>query len=186
MPYTFPMMHMNLTYVKQNFNNSILNGVHVMPAKDITSDGTGSFSMDRRSYSETAHTPSLTEIQTKRWYGGANRDASQIAANRRMHEIGMGSLNANGGDMSFMSNREKNTVNDALVRVRGAGYVVPPKVTHKKTNAPVAHWQPIRTMNPIKNMTPVSRSHRYIRYYQLPIGPRPPGLSRDKLSVGHM
>ena len=189
MPTNLPAMHMNLTYVKQNRNNAVLHGVKAMPAKDITSDGTGSFAIDRHAFAETVHPKraSLIELNSKRWYGGqANRDASQTAANRRVYQIGLGSMNAAAGNFSFTSHTEKNTVKDALARVRGGGYVAPPKVTHKKTNAPVAHWQPLRTMNPIKDMTPSSKSHRYLKQFKLPIGPRPPGWSREHLSYGTM
>jgi hypothetical protein len=184
MPTSVPAMHMNLTYVKQNINNAVLQGVKAMPAKDITSDGTGSFAINRHAFAETVDP---TQTPHKRWYGGqANRDASQTATQRRVYQIGLGSMNAAAGNFSFTSHTEKNTVNDALARVRGSGSVVPPKVTHKKTNAPVAHWQPLRTMNPIKDMTPPSKSHRYLKHFKLPIGPRPPGWSREHLSHGTM
>lgn len=150
-------MHMHLTYVKQNINNAVLKGVHAMPTKDSTSDGTGSFAMGRYTFIETAQKPSTA---VKPWYGETNRDASQIAANRRVSQIGLGSLNSNGEDFSFTSSNEKNTIKDALARVRGSGYVAPPKSTHAKTNAPVPYWRPQRTTYPIKDMTPVSKSHR--------------------------
>jgi hypothetical protein len=150
-------MQMHLTYVKQNINNAVLKGVHAMPSKDITSDGANSFAIGRYTFLETAQKSSP---ETKRWYGESNRDASQIVANRRVAHIGMGSLNSNGGDMSFTSNNETNTIHDALARVRGSGYVAPPKSTHKVTNAPVPYWRPQRTTYPIKDMTPVSRSHK--------------------------
>jgi hypothetical protein len=120
-------------YSIQDINNAVLSGVKSMPAKDINSDGTNDFSIARRAYAETiTETPNtVTQNLAKKWYGSSNRDASQIAANRRIREIGVGSLNANANAMSFMSKSEQNSRIDALARVRGGGAVVPPKCTNR-------------------------------------------------------
>ena len=102
-----------------------------MPQKDITSDGTSTFAGARHEYFQTVPaTPNtVSENSAKRWFG--NRDASQVAANRRIREIGVGSMNASNGPMAFVSKNDRNSRIDALARVRGGGAVVPPKVRHR-------------------------------------------------------
>lgn len=111
-------------------NNGVASGQKAMPMKDSTSDGTASFSIDRHNYSDALNVQTVSEIQSKKWIGG-NRDASQVVANRRVASVGVGSLNASGNSMSFVSNANRSVVDQALTRVRGGGYVVPPKVTKK-------------------------------------------------------
>jgi len=108
-------------------NNGALSGQKAMPQKDFTSDNQSSFEMSRRTYVETLPSVKNTVSQTlqKKWYG--NRDASQIVANRRTNQVGIGSLNASRGLMSFTTYKEVNTVNDALTRVRAGGAVSPAK-----------------------------------------------------------
>lgn len=69
----------------------------------------------------------------KKWIGG-NRDASQVARNRRVNAVGNGSFNAGGQPFSFKTNRDVNVTRDALTRVRGGGYVVPKKITQQYLN----------------------------------------------------
>jgi hypothetical protein len=109
-------------------NNGIATAPKGMPFKDSTSDGDSSFAIGRRTYVET-QTKKPTESQKieKKWYG--NRDASQIVANRRIDQVGVGSLNTNGGDMSFKTTRDVNVTHRALSQARSGGAIVPPKVT---------------------------------------------------------
>ena len=123
-----PLIYRSM-FAINNINNGTLSAVKAMPQKDITSDGNSSFAMDRQYYVDTGN-----PAPNKKWYG--NRDASQIATNRRVREIGLGSLNSKKALTSFTTYKSVNTVQDALTRVRAGGAVVPPKVTHKKTNAP--------------------------------------------------
>jgi len=111
-------------------NNGIASGQKAMPLKDSTSDGTASFSLDRHHYSDALNVQTVAEIQRKKWMGG-NRDASQVVANRRVASMGVGSLNASGNSMNFVSNTNRSTIDQALARVRGGGYMVPPKVSKK-------------------------------------------------------
>jgi hypothetical protein len=101
-----------------------------MPIKDITSDGTSTFSTSRRAYMRMLQPDTATSLNnvnpTKKWVGGS-RDASQATTHRRIATIGNGSLNANGAQMSFMTMRDVNTVNDARNRVRAGGSTVPAK-----------------------------------------------------------
>ena len=133
----------------QNINNGMLKGPKVMPQKDSTSDGNSSFEMGRKTYVETYVKPVAPAItthlsQNKKWYG--NRDASQIVANRRNTEIGLGSLNASGNPMSFTTFKDVNTVNNALTRVRAGGAVAPPKKNANKNNAPTPTFLPARPL----------------------------------------
>jgi hypothetical protein len=125
-------------------NNGIASGQKAMPMKDSTSDGTSSFSLDRHNYSEALNVQTVSEIQHKKWIGG-NRDASQVATNRRVANVGVGSLNASAGNrrvanvgvgslnasagnLKFVSNSDRSVVDNALIRVRAGGAVVPRKV----------------------------------------------------------
>jgi hypothetical protein len=128
-----------LRYNKTIGNNGILVGQKAMPQKDITSDGTNTFSMNRQNYMETFSTTAITNAQKnkKKFYG--NRDASQIVANRRVEQIANGSLNSGAAPISFTTVTDRNVERQALHRMRSAGSSVPAKVTNKYSNAPVFH-----------------------------------------------
>ena len=128
-----------LRYNKTIGNNGILKGQKAMPQKDITSDGTSTFSMNRQNYMETFSTASTTNAQKnkKKFYG--NRDASQVVANRRVDQIANGSLNNASTSISFTSVSDRNVERQALHRMRSAGSSVPAKVTNKYSDAPVFH-----------------------------------------------
>ncbi len=104
-------------------NNGILNSVKAMPMKDITSDGGSSFAMSRIGYVRALPTNTV-----KKWYG--NRDASQITINRRISEIGLGSLNATASPMSYKTTVDTNSARQALNRVRSGGAVKKTKIPH--------------------------------------------------------
>jgi hypothetical protein len=125
----------------QDINNNRLSVQKAMPLKNITSDNNSTFAMYRKTYVETYSSQSM--LATKKWYG--NRDASQVTTNRRNEQVGVGSLNANSLPMSFNSNVEKNTVNDALRRVRGGGAVAPIKKNFSKsaTYVPSPSFAPV-------------------------------------------
>jgi hypothetical protein len=115
--------------VRTAINNGTLSSLKAMPQKDITSDGTSSFSINRKNYYETyAPAPSNDVWKQKKFIGG-NRDASSIVAKRRATEIGTVSLNANSQPLSFTTTRDINTTNNALRRVRAGGSYVPPRKT---------------------------------------------------------
>jgi hypothetical protein len=155
--------------VIQILNNGQLSGVRAMPQKDSTSDSESTFEMNRVVYSRTLPTNSTNTTSTsttynwqarrnvqqvtsipnntttnymngKKWYG--NRDASQVTTNRRTSEVGIGSLNATNGPMSFESHANYNTTRDALRRVRAGGAVAPAKKGANRNNAPVPGFSP--------------------------------------------
>jgi hypothetical protein len=132
----------------QPANNAVLSGTKAMPIKDSTSDGTAGFAISRHEYAETQP----TILQQKKWYG--SRDASDVISRRRVKEIGVGSLNAQTGAMAFMNKNDKNSRVDALARVRGGGYVVPPKSRHRtnQSGAPV--------ITPAPNVPVIRTEHR--------------------------
>jgi len=153
-----------------NLNRNTLSGRGAMPVKDSTSDGTNSFSMDRRNYQRTLDpnpatntiNPNIRSLSQnpfgmfggqqrmffsqskkqntiagegpryqgqKKWMGGSGgRDASQIAAKRRVNSVGNGSLNASNGQLAFMSRFNPNTNREALIHVRDQGPSVQTKV----------------------------------------------------------
>lgn len=125
-------------------NNGALNGIKAMPQKDSTSDGHSTFAMGRQRFVNTysTDTPTIPQQNHKKWIGG-NRDASQVAVNRKNTQIGTGSVNASGNLMSFTTYKDVNTVNNALTRVRAGGYMVPPKVRANLNNAPTPSFSPV-------------------------------------------
>ncbi len=141
------------SYQLNNTNNGLLSGAKAMPLKDLNSDSTGSFSADRRAYANilsASNSHNSEQYVQKKWIGGS-RDASDVAARRRIAAAGSG-LNAAGGAFSFTSKTEKNTRIEALNRCRNQGKCVPPKVTHSShcNNVPTPIWQPhnlVRTEN---------------------------------------
>ena len=109
-------------------NNGILTGTRTMPAKDGVADGNSVFSMSRRSFMRVM--PLTTETNTiqqkKKWFG--NKDASQVTANARVSQVGIGTT---GSPQAFKSSAETNSERQALNRVRGGGRAVAPmKNTH--------------------------------------------------------
>ena len=127
-----------------NLNNGILQNVNAMPMKDSTSDNTSTFSMGRLNYVSSFTTQSSAQNPQKKWIGG-NRDASQTTTNRRVGAIGLGSMTS--APNSFVSNSSKNTVNDALRRVRGGGAVAPPKKAASPSIHPTPHFPPATNKN---------------------------------------
>jgi hypothetical protein len=165
----------------QAINNNQLTAIKAMPIKNLNSDNNSTFSMYRKTYVETYDNTAnplpnkvpfydqrtrgtgfqTTSVATKKWYG--NRDASQVTTNRRNNEVGAGSLNANGQSMSFNSNIEKNTVNDALRRVRGGGAVAPKKknVSASATYVPTPAYAPVSTISTTKPIFGIKSPYIY-------------------------
>lgn len=114
-------------YKLRQINNGVLNMMKAMPQKELNSDNTNSFSMNRELYSHTIN-GNLNVGNNKKWYGNSsNRDASSIARSRRINEIGNGGLNAKENPMSFTNGGNDNDVKRALNRVRNKGYTTPLK-----------------------------------------------------------
>ena len=126
--------------------------------KDLTSDNNASFEMNRRLF-QKAYIPKnnfavkqqgATVIQRetlglsnnqvvidgpktfyqKKWIGG-NRDASQVAKNRRVNASGAVMSNVNNAPTSFKDVVDTNTARDALRRVRGGGAANVPQISAK-------------------------------------------------------
>lgn len=123
-----------------DINNAKITAIKAMPQKDFTSDGTDNFAITRNEYVKTLP---RTAFQTpapanyKKWYGNSSsRDASSLIREKQIHEIGVGSLNATNVPFSFTSKIEKNTVNDALRRVRAGGSVAPAKKVYANPLGP--------------------------------------------------
>ena len=144
-------------FAKEDINNATLTAVKAMPIKDSTSDGTDHFAIARNEYVKTLpRTAYLQPTQTnvlnknqKKWYGNStSRDSSTFTHSKEIHELGAGSLNANNAPFSFTSSIEKNTVNDALRRVRSGGTVAPIKKQYAKPLGPTPHFQVGKLMRP--------------------------------------
>jgi hypothetical protein len=153
-------------------NNAVLSGMKAMPIKDSTGDGTAGFAISRHEYAETQTSIPIPVLQQKKWFG--SRDASDVISRRRVTEIGVGSLNAKQGAMAFMNKNDNNSRVDALARVRGGGYVVPPK-SRNRTNQSGA---PLITPRP--NVPVVRTEHRIasIPTYKPPGKPYAPFIVR--------
>ena len=137
--------------------NGILNCRYAMPQKDSTTDAENSFAMGRHQYVNTLGYKTNTTIAVqnhKKWMG--NRDASQVTRNRRVSEIGVGSLNASLKPFAFTTSRDVNTVNDALRRTRGGGAVAPPKKNASKHCVIAPNRFPkIPPKDPVNNCLPI-------------------------------
>lgn len=142
----------------QNINNSVLSGEFAMPVADINMGRNNDFAMNRQLYVNKTYSSPASD---KKWVGVSNRDSSSFTSRRKAREIGNGTVNTTGGKISFVSNQEQNTRIEALARVRGGGYVVPPKVrnSHHYTNSPNVIASPIKYMK--KNVLPPSTSRLY-------------------------
>ena len=134
-----------------NINNGTLKSSKAMPQKDITSVNESSFELGRKTYIETYTGDNNVKLLNngKKWFG--NRDASQVTSNRRNTQIGVGSLNAKKGNMSFTTYKDVNVVNDALRRVRAGGSVAPAKKDANKNNAPTPSF-PSKAREPRNNL----------------------------------
>ena len=154
---------MNNQPIITELNNGVLNSMHAMPLKDITSNNESGFSMSRRLFfrsSIVANNPDFSVQQQgttviereslalsnkvvidgkktalqKKWIGG-NRDASsRLLRSKVMNTAHL--LANNTGPTSFKNGNDKNAVNDAITRVRSSGYRVPPSVTQKNVLPP--------------------------------------------------
>jgi hypothetical protein len=125
--------------------NGISKSIKGMPQKDFTSDAENSFAMDRSQYVNTLGYKTNTSIPVqnhKKWLG--NRDASQVTTNRRIAEVGVGTLNANNVPFAFNSTRDVNTVNDAIRRTRCGGAVAPKKKNACKISPIPLHFPPAK------------------------------------------
>ena len=125
----------------KNINNGVLSSRRAMPLKGISSDNAHSFAKGRMLFSRTHEDKPTTEKgilqdNKNKLIGVANRDASQVARNRRVNNIANGTLNASQKKLAFTNGNEVNTVRTALHRTRSGGARVPAKVFHKYTGAP--------------------------------------------------
>ena len=136
-------------FIKQNINNGTLSAIKSMPQKDSTSDGSSTFEMGRKVYVNNSNV-SVPLITNKKWLG--NRDASQVATNRRNTAIGIGSVNAANQPISFTTKNDINVRSDALARVRGGGAVAPAKKGANQNNAPTPSFAPAASSNLLKSM----------------------------------
>ena len=129
------------TPIINNINNGVLSSRRAMPLKGISSDNTNSFAKGRMLFTRTYQDKPATEKDIlqdskNKLIGVANRDASQVARNRRVNNIANGTLNASQKKTAFTNGNEPNTVRNALHRTRSGGSRVPAKVFHKYTGAP--------------------------------------------------
>ncbi len=119
----------------QNINNNILSGRMCMPLKGLNSAGDSLFSQGRQQYYR-AHSSipvtNATQIH-KKWF--RDQSSSSVTQRRQYDAIAQGSLNFGETPMHLSAGVEKNTVNDALRRVRSSGYVTTKKVRAKPANA---------------------------------------------------
>ncbi len=108
--------------ITTQINNGILSFAKCSPFKDINSDSSSFFAMGRVAYTNTYQ--SSTNDQSvkihKKWFG--NKDASQVTKNKRLNQIGSGSLNLNGKPTSDKNIKDENVVYNALIRTRNMGY----------------------------------------------------------------
>ena len=125
--------------IRTEINNGILKANRAMPQKNITSDNTSTFSVDRHNYIESSiNTTTVKQNAQKKWIGG-NRDASNVISRLRVNSVGNGTLNASKKPISFNTVSDTNTERQAYHRVRSGGSTVPAKCTNNYKNAPIFH-----------------------------------------------
>ena len=123
------------TPIIRTLNNSITYAKYGSPMKDLTSDNTMFFAMNRYRYIRTKYTSNVdqNEIkQQKKWYG--NNDNSRLAREsnyQRRLDFPNNEFNIQGRAMSNTNNYEKNYVERSIKRTRAGGARVPLKVTQK-------------------------------------------------------
>ena len=116
----------------RQLNNGILSSQKAMPFKDENVNGDSNFTLARHEYDKTIKQDkpfTLEQLHKKKFMG--NRDSSAVTASRRVSNIGRNTTNFEKLPLQLSAKETTNTVNDALTRVRGGGYVVPKKVTQK-------------------------------------------------------
>jgi len=146
--------------ILNDINNAKSTARMAMPIKDITSDGTASFELNRKLFIKSYINP-LTNpntagnatigrsalglnsnqvvingpavAQQKKWIGG-NRDASQTAMRRRVQQSGKVIANVNKQPVSFVSDKDNNVTRQALSRVRGGGAANVPRASAHMNN----------------------------------------------------
>jgi len=109
--------------------NGVMYVPYGMPFKEETANGDSNFSLGRQIYYQTTRanasfTPQI--MQQKKWIGGC-RDASQRITDARTNAVGLGSINFNGGPISFKNVVDHNTERNARQRARSGGAVAPLK-----------------------------------------------------------
>lgn len=151
---------MNNKPIITELNNGIIKANNAMPMKDITSVNEASFSMSRKLFNKSFVPNPLFNVKStsssviqreslalsnkvvidgkktplqKKWIGG-NRDASSVTSNRKIQNSG--AISSSNNQVSFKNIKDNNTEREALIRLRGSGYRVPPKVTQKNVLAP--------------------------------------------------
>ena len=149
-----PQLQITHTPAYQTIMNGICVSQNGMPQKDSTSDGDSSFAMGRQDYKKMYSNGENKVNGNKKWYG--NRDASQVATNRRITEIGRGSFNPEGSKMCFQTKNDINVRRNALIRTRSSGYVTTPKVRANQHNAPTPSW-PVAPLIRTDNRAPVAQ-----------------------------
>lgn len=139
--------------VLRDINNSRLQTRMAMPKKDLTSDGTASFELNRKLFIKSYVYPDTNNYNSttakierealglngqqasimgaanklqKKWIGG-NRDASSITKARRIKESGKVISNLQNNPISFVKGNDMNLIAHAKARVRGGGAANVPK-----------------------------------------------------------
>jgi hypothetical protein len=128
-------------YTIQDINNGMLSTRNAMPMKDANAIGDSVFSQGREQYMRSHSSVSTTNATQlhKKW--SRCQDSSTVTQRRQYDAIANGSLNFNEQPMNLAAHVEKNTVDDALRRVRSGGYVTSKKVRAKQGNAPTPSWK---------------------------------------------
>lgn len=122
----------------ENINNCELKFPRAIPLKDSTSDGSSTFSMYRRTYTNMFSNLKTTQqqINSKKWYGGNNRDASSVIEKQRNKEVGKGTLNLEENNtqptISFCKGNDQNYVDRRRNYTRSGGATVPAKCRFPK------------------------------------------------------
>jgi len=122
--------------ILKQLNNSITSAKHGVPLKDLTTDTTMFFAMNRYRYIRTKDLSITSENENtikkqKQWYGNNNSQTAKTNYFNKRVNNPESVFNSEGKPMSNTNNYERNYVERSIKRVRAGGARVPLKVTHK-------------------------------------------------------
>jgi hypothetical protein len=128
------------TPIFKTLNNAILRSKSSMPFKDITTDNSNSFAMNRNKYMRTKDnsindTNRSDILKQKKWYN--NNDHSNIAQNThnvKRIDYPKTVFNIDENPMSYTTINDEQLVQQSLQKMRSQGSIVIPKKTQKNVN----------------------------------------------------
>lgn len=120
----------------ENTNNAIIAARAAMPTKEITSDSSNYYSLNRNKFVRTIDTSNHVNNEykyeaSKKWYGNYGSGEAISGYRKRRLDFSKSILNIQGNEFSSTNNYKANDVNQSLQRTRAGGATVPSKVVNR-------------------------------------------------------